>query len=358
MNNVVPFESASVPAFLQGGDQANNDLLAHASSSFPIMSIKGKVFTVIRGQERAIVPNPRDPNAPACSINVVIAKVSPNTSKTFYMTAYKEGEDIKPTCFSNDGKHPDPSSEQIQCKSCAACPHNVFGTARSQDGKPGKGKACSDFVRMAICDVTNVQEPMLLRVPPASIKAVGEYGRMLSRRKVPYQAVLTEISFVPTEATPRLQFRPLGYLDEPTYREVLEVSKSEVVSTMLNGFEGSQAAQAEQAASPIPATVYGSNGQPTNAAPAVQAAAPAPAAQPAPAPAPAPAATVAATADSIIAQAMAKLPESKQAKVMNAPQPAPAPTPAAQPAPAPWEASSVASNDAELDAQLQNLGFE
>lgn len=235
MTDIIPFESTSaVPAYLQGGN--NDDLTAHASTAYPVLSIKGKVFAVVKDGQRMVVPNPKDPESPAHYINVAVIKVSPHTSKVFYMQAFKEGEEnVKPTCFSADGETPDPASQQPQCKTCAACPHNVFGSARNADGTAGRGKACSDSVRMAVADLSNIHEPMMLRVPPASIKAIGEYGKVLARRKVPYQGVVTRISFAPEEATPRLVFQPVGYLPQETYMEVVQESKSQMVQSIISG---------------------------------------------------------------------------------------------------------------------------
>ena len=344
MTTLVPFESAAVPAFLADASDSNKDLLAHASASFPVLSIKGKVFTMIRGDDKKILPNPRDPNAPAYAITVGLIKVSPNNSKTYYLTQFKEGEDAKPACFSNDGKKPDPSSEHPQCKTCAACKWNAFGTARGLDGKLGKGKACSDFVRIALCDLSNIHEPIMLRVPPASIKAIGEYGRMLASRKVPYQAVATEISFVQSEATPRLQFKPIGYLPEAVYREILEESKSETVNTIINGFSAPAADEEAPVEDPIPNKTV----EPTPMTQPVEetAAKPEPKAEPVKKAAPAKKAEVNTepttkeeTAESIIAQAMGNYAEKKAAKK------------------APKEAEIVEEDD-ELAARLTDLGFD
>lgn len=268
-NDITAFEQAAVPAFLQSANTGNDDLTQHASTSYPIMSIKGKVFAVVRDGVRMVVPNPKDPESPAHSVEVALIKVNPNTSKVFYMQAFKEGdENIKPTCFSSDGKHPDPQAQQPQCSCCANCPHNKFGTSRNPDGSFGKGKACSDSVRIALADLTNIHEPMMLRVPPASIKSIGEYGRILARRKVPYQAVVTRISFVASEATPRLQFAPAGYVTEEMYREILEEAKSDTVRAILTGSaQATQETQTAQAAEEmeIPNRVYGANGQVSNA---------------------------------------------------------------------------------------------
>jgi hypothetical protein len=50
---------------------------------------------------------------------------------------------------------------------------------------------------------------------------------------VSYQAVITRIAFVTEAATPQLTFKPMGFLDEPTYRKVLETADTDVVRSIL-----------------------------------------------------------------------------------------------------------------------------
>ena len=231
MTKIVPFnDDSNLPAYLSGVD-TNNDLLAHASTSFPMLSIKGKQFTLIRGGESTPLMSVRDPSAPASYVDVVIVKASPYKSKTYYATGFHEGStDNKPTCFSSDGERPDPSVESPQCKNCKACKWNVFGSSTT-----GKGKACSDFVRVAIATPDAIEDAILLRVPPASIKSLGEFGSILAKRKIPYQATLTRISFDMAQATPRLLFKPVGILPEATYRAAIEVSESDLVHRITMG---------------------------------------------------------------------------------------------------------------------------
>lgn len=235
MANIIPFDNTNLPAFLSDPSD-NSDIIAHASQAFPMISIKGKVFTIVRGDDRVVLPNPKDPEAPANNIMVALIKVSPHKSKTYYAKGFQEGaEDNKPTCFSNDGAHPDPSVAEPQCKSCAGCRWNAFGTARGADGGFGKGKACGDFVKIVVAPTDDLQQPFLMRVPPASIKNLGDYGTLLAKRKIPYQGVVTKISFDAAQATPKLVFQPAGFLDEASYKEVLDIARSEQVSRMLNG---------------------------------------------------------------------------------------------------------------------------
>lgn len=232
-SNVIPFgANTTVPSFFTGIED-DNDLTAHASLSFPVISIKGKVFTVVRDGDRHPMMNPKDPESPANYLDIVLVKSNPNKSKAYYDQAFKEGEDIKPRCFSNDGKHPDASVAQPCSQSCATCPYNAFGSRRNPDGTMGKGKACSDSVRIAVAAVNALDDPYLIRVPATSMKALGELGRVLAQHKVPYQGVVVRISFDPSVATPRLLFKPIGYVDEPTYRKAVEVSKSELVRAII-----------------------------------------------------------------------------------------------------------------------------
>jgi hypothetical protein len=236
MSNLIPFDTGNLPAYLKSADvaQLNSDLLAHGSAGgFPVISIKGKIFAVKRDGVRTIVPNPRDPESAATSIEVVLLKVNKNKSKVFYATGWKEGDDSKPTCFSNDGKAPDTSVEKPQSKSCAACKHNQWGSKISDSGT--KLKSCADSIRMAVAPVGQINDPMLLRVPAASMSAVGEYGSMLAKRGAAYNAVATRVGFDIEAPTPKLTFKAVGYLSESDYLEAKNMAESEVVDNIVNG---------------------------------------------------------------------------------------------------------------------------
>lgn len=255
MSNIIPFDSGNLPAYLREAKAAdlNTDLTAHAGTGFPIMSIKGKNFTVVRDGERTTLTKEVDGERIAVpSIEVVLVKANKGNSKVFYAKGYQEGsEATKPDCFSNTGDRPDPSVAQPQSKSCATCPHNQWGSKVGDNGS--KGKACQDSVRMAIATPDLINDPYLLRVPPASIKSLGEYGKMLAKRGVGYNMVVTRIGFDMESPTPKLTFKPTGLLSDAGYAQVKEVMASDVVTSIL-GSEGIMAG-AESAASedePLP----------------------------------------------------------------------------------------------------------
>lgn len=255
MSNIIPFDTASgnLPAYLKAPNRqaTNDDLTAHAGTGFPVMSIKGKNFTVVRDGERTVLTKEVDGETIAVpSIEVVLVKANKGTSKVFYAKGYDEkAEAQKPDCFSNEGTKPDPSVAEPQAKSCATCPHNQWGSKIGDNGN--KGKACQDSVRMAIATPDLINDPYLLRVPPASIKALGEYGKMLAKRNVGYNMVVTRIGFDMESPTPKLTFKPTGLLSDNAYAQVQEVIGSDTVRAIL-GAEGMAAAQAEAVTADTP----------------------------------------------------------------------------------------------------------
>ena len=235
--NIIPFDSGSnLPSFLKKVDIAalNSDLTAHAGGGFPVISIKGKVFAVVRDGERELQMNPKDPDSAATSLNVVLLKANKGTSKVFYLKGYDKdtSEGQKPDCYSSDGIEPAADAQNKQAKKCATCAHNQWGSRISERGAT-KGKACSDTVRMAVAPAGQINDAMLLRVPPASIKALGEYGQMLAKRGVGYSMVVTKVGFDLQAESPKLTFSAVGLLDDEGFAEVQEIAKSDVVATIL-----------------------------------------------------------------------------------------------------------------------------
>jgi len=256
--NIIPFDSGSnLPSFLKNVDRANlnADLIAHASSGFPVISIKGKVFAVVRDGERELQMNPKDPDSAATSLNVVLLKVNKSASKVFYLKGYDKdtSEGQKPDCYSNDGIEPAADAQNKQAKKCATCAHNQWGSRISERGAT-KGKACSDAVRMAVAPAGQLNDAMLLRLPPASIKAIGEYGQMLAKRGVEAHMVVTKVGFDLQAESPKLTFSAVGLLDDEGFAEVQEMRRADIVASILgstpNAGEYTPALEAEEAPAP------------------------------------------------------------------------------------------------------------
>lgn len=234
--NIIPFDGkATLPAHLRKTDVAlvNADLLAHAGGGFPFLSIKGKQFTVVRDGDRKLIMNPKDPDSPATNLDVVMIKAHNKVSKVYYEAGYSPDAAEKPDCYSPDGSVPMPDSKKPQSKACATCPKNQWGSKITEGGK--KAKACQDSVRVAVAPAGQINDPMLLRVPPASIRALGEYGQDLAKRGVSYNAVVTKIGFDPTAESPKLTFKPVGFLDEDGYNQAVEVAGTDIVRQITSG---------------------------------------------------------------------------------------------------------------------------
>lgn len=261
--NIIPFDSGSkLPAYLKQVDVAtlNSDLTSHAGGGFPAISIKGKVFAVVRDGEREVLRNPKDPDSAATSLDVVLLKANKGTSKVFYLKGYnpEQSEGQKPDCYSPDGIAPAADAQNKQAKKCATCPHNQWGSRITEKGA-SKGKACNDTVRMAVAAAGLLNDPMLLRVPPASIRALGEYGQTLAKRGVAYNMVVTKIAFDMDAESPKLTFKPVGFLDDAAYAEVQETVESDIVANILgasfNAVEAAPAAEDTEVPEEAPAPV-------------------------------------------------------------------------------------------------------
>ena len=224
-------ENAPLPAHvvaLAGG--GNNDLLSGMmSGGFPVISYKGKVWHVVDGDTRTMVTNAD--GDPAASLEVVILKANPNLSKVYYASGYEEGSNAKPTCYSNDGKGPAADATEPQSSACATCPHNAWGSRVSENGS--KGKACSDSRRLAVAPVGELDYPMLLRVPAGTLKELVEYAKMLDRRKVGYQAVVTKVAFDHTVAHQKFTFKAVRFVTPEEAQSIRDQLEGETVQQIL-----------------------------------------------------------------------------------------------------------------------------
>lgn len=270
MSNLIPFESAQLPTYL--ATKAKQDLSEVMSGGvgFPVISIKGKVFHIKRGDALEMVTKPEAPDEPAASIEVVILRAGPpgKTAKTFYATGYTEGSDTKPTCYSNDGVAPAADAEARQADSCALCPQNVWGSKITEQGN--KTRACADVKRLAVAPAGCVDDAMLLRVPAASLKGLNQYVDLLAKRGVDATyKVVTKIGFDYTVAHPLLTFKPVGFVDEATFLAAEAARESDVVRQIIGEiavvnaaeFDSAPAATA-QAPKPAPAAAKAPPAQP------------------------------------------------------------------------------------------------
>lgn len=329
MSNLIPFDSAKLPASIAKAFSISfDDFSTGQKGGFPVISIKGKVFHIKRGDEKTLVTKPDGDGEPAASLEVIVLKTHPGVAKTYYSKGFSEGSVEKPDCYSNDGAAPAADAQSPQAKNCAACPHNRWGSKITEDGK--KGKSCADVKRLAVAPAGQINDPMLLRVPAASLKTWDQYVDLLKKRGVPPPAVVTKVGFDYTVAHPALTFKPVGFIDEAMAVEVKEVLDTDVVQNIIGG-------------APTAAEVDNGDDAPKAAAK------PAPVEEETPAPAPKKSAKPAAVVEEAEAAPKAKVKVEAEAEEEA-------------PAPAPKKAAKVVEVDdditAGLDDMLSDLGFD
>lgn len=231
MSAIIPFSAgAKLPAYLQNKEAfaAINKEVA-TGAMYTTLSIKGKVFTLVRDNERRVMTRADDADEVLQSLTLTAVRANKD-GRTFYAKAYDEEESkaARPTCFSYDGVAPDATAETPQAKKCAACKHNVWG-----DTPNGKGTACSQNTRLAVIDPENITEPMLLRVPPASRTAFNDTVKAAIARGIPYNALALKVSFDSTAATPKLVFKITGLVNDASYAKISEMFDSELVGDII-----------------------------------------------------------------------------------------------------------------------------
>ena len=226
-SQLIPFESGKLPAYLKPKGKVTNAFAALVRSGFKVMSIKSKVFTIIDGESKKRVTKPDDEDTPASTIEVIILSANPNKSRVYYKDGYEEGSANKPDCYTNDNVAPAADSANPQSKKCATCPHAQYGSKITEAGK--KSFACSESMRLAIAPAGQINDPMLLRVPPTSLKMLGKYGNDLALKGVEPHQVVTKIGFDYDVSHPALTFRAIGFVTEGMMSDIAEARESETV---------------------------------------------------------------------------------------------------------------------------------
>lgn len=232
-NDLIPFDDDEVPAVAGElfGD-SNDDLSGGVNLGYPVISYRGKTWAINEGDVRTPVTRTiDDEEVPSPYIEVVIVKANPNLSKVYYEDGYEEGSNAKPTCYSHDGKAPAADAANPQAEACLACPHNAWGSRITDNGS--KGKACADSRRLCVVPSGQLDRPMLLRVPAGSLKDLVAYGDMLKRRKTPYQAVVTRISFDVDAAHPKFVFKAKAWLGPESQKQIAELMRQDIVQQVV-----------------------------------------------------------------------------------------------------------------------------
>lgn len=263
MSNDLIAVNPQLPAIFQGADAAGafDDFTQGIVAGFPVISYRGRTWRVKKGGEEQVYLN--EDGEAMQSIEVVLLKSNPHLGKIYYKKKYEEGDNQPPYCWSADGVKPDAAVQDPQSKTCAACPHNVWGSRITDNGK--KTKACQDHRRMAVVfrhDVeaaaTNPKHEvpvLLLRVPPASLVGLKDFiEKVLKPKGVLPFAVFVRVGFDTSVSHPQLTFKGVQFLNQAQGEIVVKLRDSDETRRILSEAEYSsegtpEAGEAADAAS-------------------------------------------------------------------------------------------------------------
>lgn len=169
---------------------------------FSSINYRGKVWS-LRHQGANYHFLREDDGTPLSYLDVIIVGMSPYISKVYYPPGeWSEDAAGPPVCSAVKGDVPDAGVPEPQARSCAVCKNNAWTTLPNG----GRGKFCQDHRRLAILLMPAVTakmlgspltEPVFLKVPPGSLTSLKNYGDALTHQGIPFEAVVTRISFSP-----------------------------------------------------------------------------------------------------------------------------------------------------------------
>lgn len=224
MTNIIPLDTGRAASVLRGRASSLNQAGRQGvAESFAVVSLKGKSWSLRYQGETTVITDGQ--GLPRQLLEVVIVGISPAISKEYYSGNYSGEEGRAPDCWSLDGVAPDRAVPNKQARLCADCPRNVWGSKVSEiSGKATR--ECADKRRIAIVpvgDLTNEKYggPMMLRLPATSLRNLKKYVDMLEQKGAPIEGVATGLSFEAGAAFPRVEFRPLGWLNDAQALEIV-----------------------------------------------------------------------------------------------------------------------------------------
>lgn len=262
MSNDLAVLNAGLPDYLKTAqiDDTTKALMGGGGgSSSRRISIKGGVWRLmINGKE---VAQNEDRH-----MNVVIVAASPKVSRTFYANQYQEGGEVTaPDCWSADGEVPDAKAASPQSKRCIDCPQNIQGSGQ------GNSRACRYSQRLAVVLANDVAGDVFqLTLPATSIFGEGAagkwplqaYAKMLGGKGIPITAVVTEMRFDTGSATPKINFKPVSFLDAPQHQKAIDQGSTEAARRAItmtvaeaDGAKPKAIAAPKPVAEPAPAVV-------------------------------------------------------------------------------------------------------
>jgi len=158
-------------------------------------------------------------------------------SNAYWKEAFGGGNAVLPDCASHDGLTPSDQYDSLQAESCARCVHNRFGSARDPEGNKMPGKACRNVKRVVVLRADDPTIPVLLTIPPGSLRAFDDYMVLLAKEKRPYWTVATKLT-IKTESNragidyPMAVFTIAGYINNKETLDTMIESKKQWIDML------------------------------------------------------------------------------------------------------------------------------
>jgi len=232
-NDLMIPEASSVPAYLRNPElarKANEEAASGISTGYPArVKLSNGKFAMVNGAgEESMFPASKLVIGPDENqyLPIIVIRAKRSLSKSWYVKPWDPTSDVTtpPDCFSEDSERPDATATSPQSDTCAACPHNAFGSGKNQAGEATKGKACAD-TKILAAHVPGFGVHSF-KVPAGSLKNFGIYVKQLSANGIPLGTVKTLVGFDPTVTTSILVFKFGGYLPENLIPKLAEMSES------------------------------------------------------------------------------------------------------------------------------------
>lgn len=226
MSNDLAILNSNLPAHLRSADALDDvtkALMGGGGGGIKRISIEGSVWRLMVNGKEVAQKEER-------TLNAVIVAAAPKVARTYYAGVYKKGTVSAPDCWSADGEVPDKTAANPQHKTCAGCPQNIKGSGQ------GEGRACRFSRRLAVVLDNDLNGDVYqLTLPSTSIFGEGEpgkwplemYAKMIGAKGIPITAVVTEMRFDTSSATPKVTFKPVRFLEADEHAVVIERGKSD-----------------------------------------------------------------------------------------------------------------------------------
>lgn len=143
--------------------------------------------------------------------------------RSYWKVAFEDLGGIPPDCISDDSEtgYGKPGGE------CAACPLAKFKSADK-----GEGQACKQ-TRMMFIMLEESVLPVLLSVPPTSIRPVFKYFLRLAGRRMPYYGVKTKLGLEKTKSKGGIEFATIN----PDMAGALSAMEQEKIMSVMGNMK-------------------------------------------------------------------------------------------------------------------------